>query len=75
MHACQYEALKDGRGLKIAKQFVKGKIEGQNNVLKKYGLNIDTSVKLKINALETSDLKLLRRKLMHIEGKVSEKLG
>jgi CRISPR/Cas system-associated endonuclease Cas1 len=35
---CQYEALKDGRVFEIAKQFVKSKIEGQNIVLKKYGL-------------------------------------
>lgn len=69
---CQYEALKDGRGLEIAKAFVKGKIEGQNNVLKKYGLKTDTSVKLKINAIETRELKTLRRKLMHIEGKFSQ---
>jgi CRISPR-associated protein Cas1 len=69
---CQYEALKDGRGLEIAKAFVKGKIEGQNNVLKKYGLKTDTSVKLKIDAIETKDLKTLRRTLVHIEGKFSQ---
>ena len=50
---CQYEALKDGRAFEIAKQFVKSKIEGQNNVLKKYGLKTDTSVKLKLDAVET----------------------
>ncbi len=35
---CQYDALKDGRAFEIAKQFVKSKIQGQNIVLKKYGL-------------------------------------
>jgi len=69
---CQYEALKDDRGLEIAKQFVKGKTEGQNNVLKKYGLRTDSSVKLKIDAIDTNDMKSLRRKLMHIEGKFSQ---
>lgn len=69
---CQYEALKDGRGLEIAKAFVKGKIEGQNQVLKKYGLKTDASVKLKIDVIDTDDLKLLRRKLLHIEGKFSQ---
>ena len=69
---CQYEALKDGRGLEIAKQFVKGKIEGQNMVLKKYGLKTDTSVNLKLGAVETDDLTLLRRKLMQIEAKFSQ---
>jgi CRISPR-associated protein Cas1 len=69
---CQYEALKDGRAFEIAKQFVKSKIEGQNIVLKKYGLRTDTSVKLKIDALDTDDLALLRRKLTQIEAKFSQ---
>lgn len=68
----QYEALKDGRAFEIAKQFVKSKIEGQNIVLKKYGLKTDTSVKLRIDAVETEDLKTLRRKLMQIEAKFSQ---
>jgi CRISPR-associated protein Cas1 len=68
---CQYEALKDGRAFEIAKQFVKSKIEGQNIVLKKYGLKTDTSVKLKINALEIQDLRTFRMKLMQIEARFS----
>jgi len=68
---CQYEALKDGRAFEIAKQFVKSKIQGQNMVLKKYGLKTDTSVKLKVNAVETDDLALLRRRLTQIEAKFS----
>jgi len=35
---CQYQALENGKGIEIAKQIVKAKIEGQNRVLKKYGL-------------------------------------
>ena len=34
----QYQALSNGKGMTIAKQIVKSKIEGQNRVLKKYGL-------------------------------------
>jgi CRISPR-associated endonuclease Cas1 len=34
---CQYDALKDSRAFEIAKQFVKGKIQGQNIILRKYG--------------------------------------
>jgi CRISPR-associated protein Cas1 len=67
----QYEVLKDGKGLEIAKQFVKGKIEGQNHVLKKYGLKTDTSARLKIDAVDTEDLALLRRRLTQIEAKFS----
>src|SRR4030067_1455161 len=33
----QYEALKNGKGISIAKQIVLAKIEGQNFVLRKYG--------------------------------------
>ncbi len=69
---CQYEALKDDRAFEIAKQFVKAKIEGQNIVLKKYGLKTDTSVKLRINALETDNLTSFRRRLMQIEAKFSQ---
>lgn len=69
---CQYEALRDGRAFDIAKQFVKAKIQGQNIILKKYGLKTDTSVKLRINAIETKDLKTLRTKLMQIEAKFSQ---
>jgi CRISPR/Cas system-associated endonuclease Cas1 len=69
---CQYEALKDGRAFEIAKQIVKAKIEGQNIVLKKYGLKTDTSVKLRINAIETENLKTFRRRIMLIEAKFSQ---
>jgi CRISPR-associated protein Cas1 len=81
---CQYEALKDGRAFKIAKQFVKSKIEGQNIVLRKYGLRTDTSVTLRvdnlrvnaidninINTVDTKDIGVLRRNLMQIEAKFS----
>ena len=37
-HVSQYQALDNGKGITIAKQIVKSKIEGQNRVLKKYGL-------------------------------------
>lgn len=37
---CQYEALSNGKGLEIAKQVVLAKLEGQNQVLKKYGLRL-----------------------------------
>ena len=69
---CQYDALKDTRAFDIAKQFVKAKVEGQNIVLKKYGLKTDTSVKLKINAIGTDNLVTVRRKLMQVESKFSQ---
>jgi CRISPR-associated protein Cas1 len=68
---CQYESLKDDRAFEIAKQFVNSKVEGQNIVLKKYGLRTDTSAKLKVNAVESDSLALLRRRLTQIEAKFS----
>jgi CRISPR-associated protein Cas1 len=70
---CQYEALRNGRGLEIARQIVLGKIEGQNQVLKKYGFKqLDFSIIEKIRSLEFEGLELFRRKLLTYEGRVSE---
>jgi len=55
----QYQALENGKGLKIAKEIVKAKIEGQNRVLRKYGLK----------AVERNVGDVTRRKLLSIEGK------
>jgi CRISPR-associated endonuclease Cas1 len=42
----QYNAFTNGKGILIAKQVIKSKIEGQNRILKKYGLKpIDCDVK------------------------------
>ncbi len=40
--------------------------------MKKYGLKTDTSVKLRIDALETSSIAMFRRRLMQIEAKFSQ---
>jgi len=55
----QYQALENGKGLKIAKEIVKAKIEGQNRVLRKYGFK----------AVERNVEDISRRKLLSIEGK------
>jgi CRISPR/Cas system-associated endonuclease Cas1 len=50
---CQYEALNNGKGVQVAKQFVLSKIEGQNQVLRKYGLKrYDFSVMEKVKNLK-----------------------
>jgi CRISPR-associated protein Cas1 len=71
---CQYEALNNGKGIHIAKQIVLKKLEGQNLVLRKYGLRQHDliSVKERIDELESNDLKVLRRRLLPIEGRCSE---
>jgi len=71
---CQYEALKNGKGIEIAKAVVYAKIESQNLVLRKYGLRQHDlmMVKDKINSLESDSLSMLRKRLLPIEGKASE---
>jgi CRISPR-associated protein Cas1 len=61
--------MKKVKALEIAKQFVIGKIKGQNELLKKYGLKQnDYSVIDAINKLEANSLEALRRPLNTIEG-------
>ena len=66
---CQYEALTNGKGLNIAKRILKAKLQGQNAVLKKYGLKLlDHSAFFKIGNVESDSLKSVRKKLIQIES-------
>jgi CRISPR-associated endonuclease Cas1 len=67
----QYEALKNGKGIDIARQIVIAKILGQNQILKKYGLRQHDVMRAKetISGTEITDLTLLRKKLTNIEGR------
>lgn len=68
----QYEAVKDGRGLEIAKKFVLGKIEGQNQVLKKYELRqLDFAMFERIRNLKIDNLEQLGKRLSTYEGHCS----
>jgi CRISPR-associated protein Cas1 len=70
---CQYEALNNEKGVHIAKQLVLGKFEGQNQVLKKYGLRRhDFSIQEKVKNLEDEDTARLRTRLMAVEGHFSD---
>jgi len=69
----QYEALKNGKGIEIAKTLVLAKVEGQNQVLKKYGLKrLDFAYFERIKCLQENDLAKLRRKLTQIEAKCAK---
>ena len=67
---CQYEALKNGKGIEIAKQIVLAKIKGQNQTLKKHGLKPRslTFVEERINGIDSEDLRSVRKRLLGIEG-------
>ena len=71
----QYEALKNGKGVSIAKQIILSKIEGQNRILRKYGFRQHDLMQIKerITGVESADLKVLRNRLITIEGHATEK--
>jgi CRISPR-associated protein Cas1 len=70
----QYRALENGKAPELAKKFVIGKIKGQNQLLKKYGMKkIDFSVMQTIKNLDEDNYQSLRRRIMGIEGKSSER--
>jgi CRISPR-associated protein Cas1 len=71
----QYEALKNGKGVSIAKQIVLGKIEGQNRILRKYGFRQHDLMQIKdrIAGVESDDLKVIRNRLLTIEGHATER--
>ena len=71
---CQYEAYNSLKGITIAKQFVISKLEGQNQVLKKYGLrNHGFSFKEKIKNIEEESLDKIRARLHGIEGRYTKR--
>jgi len=62
----QYESLKNGKGLEIAKQIVLARLKGQQEILRKYGLRQHDliTIKAKIDELTSLDT----RKFLTIEG-------
>ena len=70
----QYEALKNGKGIAIAKRIVLVKIEGQNCILRKYGFRQHDlmQIKEKLSSVGPADSKAARNKLLTIEGLATE---
>lgn len=68
----QYEALKNGKGLTVAKEFVLTKIRGYNEVLKKYGLrSLDYyPFSQAVKSLD-GNLDEVRSRIMSYEGRYS----
>ena len=63
---CQYEAYKNNtKAIGIMKQIIKAKIEGQNQILRKYGLRSHVFVKDQIDALDSDSLIMARKKHAH----------
>jgi len=70
----QYQASLDERAFKIAKNLITAKLESQNVLLRKYGLepHLD-SFKQMIEGTENKNLELFRRRLTGIEGKHTQR--
>ncbi len=71
---CQYESMKNGKSIDIAKKIVLGRIEGQNQILRKYGLRQHDFVRARetVRGIESYNLTQVRKKLLGIEGRHTE---
>lgn len=68
----QYESLKNGKGLTVAKEIVLAKIRGYNEVLRKYGLRpLDYYTLSQLVKNLDGDLDEIRSRLMSYEGRYS----
>ena len=69
----QYEAYCSEKAFYIAKQIASARIRSQNQVLEKYGLQINNNVLEKIGKTQADDLPSLRQKLISFEGRNSKR--
>ena len=72
---CQYEAMTNGKAIIISKNLVMGKILGQNQLLKKYGLRQLDLVKAKetLDGIDMENISVVRNKLTSLEGKFTDR--
>lgn len=69
----QIEAIKNGKGITVAKRIVLAKALGQSQILKKYGLRQHDTMKIKeATEKESGDLATVRRRLTLIESHYSK---
>jgi CRISPR-associated protein Cas1 len=70
----QYQASLDERAFEIAKSLITAKLESQNIILRKYGLDPHLDdFKGSIERTETNSLELFRRRITGIEGKHTQR--
>jgi CRISPR-associated protein Cas1 len=71
----QYQALDNGKGIEIAKQIILGKLKGQNELLRKYGLRQHDliAIKTKLDEIGKYDLNTARRKILALEGQTTDR--
>jgi len=71
----QYQALDNGKGIEIAKQIIYGKLKGQNEICRKYGLRQHDliTIKTKLDEICKHDLNTARRKILALEGQTTDR--
>lgn len=71
----QYQALDNGKGIEIAKQIILGKLKGQNEICRKYGLRQHDlfAIKTKLDEICKHDLNTARRKILALEGQTTDR--
>jgi CRISPR-associated protein Cas1 len=71
----QYQALDNGKGIEIAKQIILGKLKGQNELLRKYGLRQHDlyAIKTELDEISKYDIDTARRKLLALEGHCTDR--
>jgi CRISPR-associated protein Cas1 len=68
----QYESLRNGKSLYLLKQFAIGKVEGESQVLRKYGLEPYPHAVQIIEGFLENDLTMLRSNVLRVEGKYAQ---
>ena len=70
---CQYEAVKDDKGVYIAKQIVLSKMKGQNLLLSKHGFDLhDPKIADSVEKVTPNSIDKAQGKLVSIEGKYTQ---
>jgi CRISPR-associated protein Cas1 len=72
---CQYKAMENGKSVEIAKKIVFSRIQGQNQILKKYGLRQHDLMRARetINNIKSDKLNTVRKQLLSLEGKFTDR--
>jgi len=71
----QYQALDNDKGKEIAKQIIYGKLKGQNELLRKYGLRQHDlyAIKTELDEICKYDLDTMKRKILALEGHCTDR--
>lgn len=70
---CQYEAYKSSKGLQIAKELVKGKVQGQDLILEKYGFKRHSPITDVLEGIVSDGSRSVKTRLLSVEGRCTRR--